>query len=109
MDTDEEKQLEKKNTAMGCRTETEDEKKKRDREREQDTRIERRGPGKRKKKKNHSSLGERRIQGRGRKVPGCRRGTTGPQAWDSPQLPLSALLEDSATSDASLSFYLPLP
>jgi len=47
MDTDEEKQPEKENTAMGCRTEREDgKKKKRDRDKEQDTRIERTGPGK---------------------------------------------------------------
>ena len=61
----------------------------------------------RKKKKNHSSMGKRGGQGRGRKGPGCRTGVTWPQAWDSLQLLLSALLGDSATSDASLSFSPP--
>jgi len=58
------------------------------------------------KKKSQQRL-KRGGQGSVRKGPGRSRGVTGPQAWDSLQLLLSALLGDSATSDASLCFFPP--
>jgi len=76
------------------------------REREQDANINRRGEVQGRKKQPHTALQQR--EGAMGALGMQNRGNRALRAWDSPQCSLSALLGDSATSDASLSSSPPL-